>query len=88
MTTDIVCGLSTFVTTLTITEAANSNDVSVNLVVALVSALIYAFINIGTKLLTSFLEKKGVISHENKEAIDDIADDVADDGKINHSNRN
>lgn len=88
MTTDIVCGFSTFITTLTLTEAVNSNDVLVNLVVALVSALIYAVINIGTKLLTSFLEKKGVISHENKEAIDDIADDVADDGKINHSNRN
>ncbi len=88
MITDIACGIGTFLTTFTLAETVTGGEVWLNVLVAMVSALVFALINIGTKLLTSFLEKKGVISHENKEAIDDVADDVADDGKINHSNRN
>lgn len=47
----------------------------------------FAGISIITKVITSILEKKGLISSEHKKAIDDTADDLADDGKINNSNQ-
>lgn len=47
--------------------------------------------NIISKIITSALEKKGVITHEQKENIDekveDVVEDVMDDGKINNSNK-
>lgn len=75
MLSDILCGVGTFFTTLSISTATN-NDPVVSIIVAVVSALIFAAFNVGTKILTSILEKKGVITHEQKEDIDDAAEDI------------
>lgn len=83
---DLVCGAGAVCTTFTVAEMSGG-DWRISLITSVISALIFALINILTKVVTSMLEKKGVISHENKEAIDDTVDDLADDGKINGSNK-
>ena len=83
---DVVCGIGTFLTTYAVCSSINS-DAIWNIIASLISALIYAIISIGVKILTSVLEKKGIISSGHKKIIDDTADDLADDGKINGSNK-
>ena len=83
---DILCGASAAVLTFAVT-AENGTNLWTSILAALVSALIFGAINIGTKVITSVLEKKGLISSENKKDIDSIADDLSDDGQINKSNK-
>lgn len=83
---DLLCGFGAAATTLGVT-AYTTGDIVTSIVLSVVSALIFAIINIITKVVTSILEKKGIISAEHKKVIDDTADDLADDGKINGSNR-
>ena len=84
--TDILCGASAAIATFAIT-AENGTNLWESILAALISAIIFGAINIGTKVITSVLEKKGLISSENKKDIDSIADDLADDGQINKSNK-
>ena len=86
MMTDIVGGVSTFATTYIIASEAIGEPAWVQLLIALGSALIYAAINLGVKILTARLKKDGKISDEDAKAINRTADDFADDGKINGSN--
>lgn len=83
---DTLCAIGTVATTFGV-SAEMSGDIRMSIVVSVISALIYAAINIATKLLTSYLFKKGKITRDQKETIDDTADDLADDGKINNSNK-
>ena len=83
---EVLCGVGTFLTAFAVSEAVGE-DFWVRLLVAIVSAIVYAVLNIGVKILTSVLEKKGLISSEHKKVIDETADDLADDGQINHSNK-
>ena len=83
---DIICGASAAIATFAVT-AENGTNLWTSILAALVSALIFGAINIGTKVITSVLEKKGLISSENKKDIDSIADDLSDDGQINKSNK-
>ena len=83
---DIICGASAAIATFAIT-AENGTNLWTSILAALVSALIFGTINIGTKVITSVLEKKGLISDEHKKDIDSIADDLSDDGQINNSNK-
>lgn len=85
MMTDVVCGIGTAVTTFGVTSSA-TGDITVSLIASVISAVIFALINIGTKVITSILEKKGLISHSDKKKVDETADDLADDGKLNNSN--
>ena len=85
---DVVCGLGTFITTLgVVSNTPDGTAPWVQLVIGVVSALIFSVVSLGTKILTSYLEKKGLISHEHKKQIDETVDDLADDGKINGSNK-
>lgn len=88
---DLLLGCGSFLTTLTAVEATGTANSWQGLLIALASALIFAGVNIGSKIITSMLEKKGIISHEDKEKIDDkvedVVEDLADDGKINNSNQ-
>ena len=86
MMTDIVGGISTFATTYIVTAETIGEPAWVQLLIALGSALIYAGINLGVKLLTARLKKEGKISDEDAKTINGTADDLADDGKINGSN--
>lgn len=83
---DILCGASAAILTFAIT-AENDTNLWTNILIALISAVIFGAINIGTKVITSVLEKKGLITSENKKDIDSIADDLSDDGQINKSNK-
>lgn len=83
---ELLCGAGTFCTTFVVASIANENFLT-NLLIAVISAVIYAVLNIGVKIITSILEKKGIISSEHKKMIDETADDLADDGKINNSNK-
>ena len=53
---------------------------------SIISTLFFSICNIGVKIITSVLENKGIINHEHKEQIDDMVDDLTDDGKLNDSN--
>lgn len=80
---DLYCGVGTFFTTLTLT--GYTDDPMVQIVVSIVSALFFALVNLGVKILTSYLENKGIINDHQKHELDKIADDLVDDGKINNS---
>lgn len=86
---DFILGCSSFITTLTTVEITGANSWQ-GLLIALCSALIFAAVNIVSKIVTSQLEKKGIITHEDKEKIDetikDGVEDIMDDGKLNDSN--
>ena len=86
MMTDIIGGVSTFTTTYLVAAQTTGEPAWIQLLIALGSALIYAGINLGVKLLTARLKKQGKISEEDAKAINGTADDLADDGKINGSN--
>ena len=77
MLSDIICGAGTFFTTYSITSTTGTDPLT-SIIVAIVSALIFAIVNVGTKILTSVLEKKGLITHEHKEQIDDAIEDILD----------
>lgn len=83
---DILCGLANAATIFTVTTETGMNPIW-SLVLTLVGSIVYAVINIGIKVLTSYLQKKGVISDNTKKEIDEVADDLADDGKINNSTK-
>lgn len=83
---ELLCGAGTFLTSFIVASVANENFWT-NLLIAIISAVVYAVLNIGVKIITSILEKKGLISSEHKKMIDETADDLADDGKINNSNK-
>ena len=82
----MVCGTASVLTTFAV---VNSMDYSLltNILVSIISAIVFAGINIITKIITTRLEKRGLISKVRKKDIDDIVDDLADDGKKNNSNK-
>lgn len=80
-------GIGSFVTSFAILTGLQSDNIWINLGVSLLSAVLWAIISIGTKIITHYLEKKNIITSEQKKNIDDTADDLADDGKINKSNK-
>lgn len=80
---DLYCGVGTFFTTFTLTSY--TDDPMVQVMVSIVSALFFALVNLGVKILTSYLENKGIINDHQKHELDKIADDLVDDGKINNS---
>lgn len=82
---DLYCAAGTFFTTFTLTTGME-NPLN-QIFVSIISALFFAVINVGVKVLTSYLENKGVINDHQKHEIDKVADDFADDGKINGSNK-
>lgn len=81
---DIFCGIANAITVITV--GATISDPALSLIFAIISSIVYAVINIGVHIITSVLEKKGLISGKHKEEIDDVADDISDDGKRNGSN--
>jgi hypothetical protein len=87
MFNDIVCGMGTAVTAFAASEGLNLSTWE-SILVAIVSALIYAVLNVGSKILTSWLQKKGLITSNQKKKIDYDMDDLADDGKLNKSVEN
>ena len=87
MINDIVGACGSFFTTFTIASELNTNNIWVNLGVSIASALVWSILSIGTKIITHYLEKKGTITSKQKNKIDDAADDLADDGRINDSNK-
>lgn len=78
-------GAATFLTSFTAMTVAE--DQWTGLWISIISTLFFSFCNIGVKILTSVLENKGIINHEHKEQLDDMIDDVTDDGKLNDSNK-
>lgn len=80
---DLYCGVGAFFTTFTLT--GYTDDPMLQIVVSIVSALFFALVNLGVKILTSYLENKGIINDHQKHELDKIADDLVDDGKINNS---
>lgn len=82
--TTIILGFGSFLTTYAITEITSLGEWK-SLIISLISALIYAAINIGGKILLSVLKKKGKISEEDYEEISGNLDDLGDDGKLNGS---
>lgn len=78
-------GALSMVTAFTILDNIDGSDVITNVAVALITGAVYAIINIAAKIITSILEKRGLISKESKKAIDDTVNDLADDGKLNNS---
>ena len=83
---DVACGVGAVVTAFATSEGFQLQTWE-SILVAVISALVYAVLNIGTKILTSFLKKKGLIDSETKKKVDDKMEDLADDGKINDSNK-
>ena len=83
---DMVCGIGTFLTTYAVCSSISS-DAIWNIIASLISAIIYAAISVAVKIITTVLEKKGIISPSYKKIIDNTADDLADDGKVNGSNK-
>lgn len=83
---DVACGIGTFLTTYAVCSTISS-DAIWNIIASLISAIIYATISVAVKIITTILEKKGIISPSYKKIIDDTADDLADDGKVNGSNK-
>lgn len=84
MVNDILCGCANFFTVFTLT--AQSESTWEALLVSVVSTLLYSLVNIAVKIGTTVLQNKKLINAEQKKKIDDIADDLADDGKLNGSN--
>ena len=84
MMNDLICGAGTVVTAVAATEGLQLNWWE-SILVAVVSALVYSILNVGSKILTSWLEKKGYINHNQKKEIDHKMDDLADDGQLNNS---
>ena len=80
-------GIGSFVTAFAVVTELQSDNIWINLGISLLSAVLWAIISIGTKIITHCLEKKNIITSEQKKNIDDTADDLADDGKINKSNK-
>lgn len=80
-------GVGSFVTSFAVLAELQSDNIWINLGISLLSAVLWAIISIGTKIITHYLEKKSIITSEQKKNIDDTADDLADDGKINKSNK-
>lgn len=80
---DLYCGVGAFFTTFTLT--GYTDDPMIQIVVSIVSALVFALINLGVKILTSILENKGIINDHQKHELDKVVDDLVDDGKINGS---
>lgn len=87
MINDIVGACGSFFTTLTIASELNSSNIWINLGISVASAVAWSLLSIGTKIITHYLEKKGIITSKQKNKIDDAADDLADDGRINDSNK-
>lgn len=83
---DIVCAMGTIATTFAVTSEATAGNVGLSILASIVSAIVFAALNIVTKIITSMLEKKGLISSKDKRMIDNVADDLVDDGKVNGSN--
>ena len=83
---DILCGLMNAITVFSVSASAEHNPVW-SLILTIVSSVVYVLLNLVVRVITSALEKKGVITPEHKREIDDIADDLGDDGKRNHSNK-
>ena len=69
------------------TSVGAEHDPIWSIILTLIGSVVYAAINIVTRIITSALEKKGIISHEDRKEIDDVAEDLSDDGKINNSNK-
>ena len=82
----IFCGLMNAITVFSVSANAEHDPVW-SLILTIVSSIVYVLLNLVVRVITSALEKKGVITHEHKKEIDDIADDLGDDGKRNHSNK-
>ena len=81
---DLYCGVATFFTTFTLTSYVE--DPMTQIWISIVSAIFFALVNVGVKILTSWLENKGIINDHQKHEIDKVADDLTDDGKLNNSN--
>lgn len=69
------------------TSVGAEHDPIWSIILTLIGSVVYATINIITRIITSALEKKGIISHNDKQDIDNVAEDLSDDGKINNSNK-
>lgn len=80
---DLYCGVGAFFTTFTL--AGYTDDPVIQIIVSIASALIFALVNLGVKILTSYLENKGIINDHQKHELDKVVDDLVDDGKINNS---
>lgn len=77
---DLYCGVGAFFTSFIL--AGQVDSVVGQIVVSIFTALLF----VGVRILTSYLENKGIINDHQKHEIDKIADDLIDDGKINQSN--
>lgn len=78
--TDLYCGVGAFFTSFIL--AGQVDSVVGQIIVSIFTALLF----LGVRILTSYLENKGIINSHQKHEIDKIADDLIDDGKINQSN--
>lgn len=87
----ILLGLASMLTAFSASILVSSENgeltLGESLLISLISGIVYAILNIGGKILTSYLTKKGIIDSDTKNSINDSLDDLADDGKINNSNR-
>lgn len=76
---DLYCGAGAFLTSFVL--AGQVDNVIGQIIVSVFTALLF----VGVRILTSYLENKGIINDHQKHEIDKIADDLIDDGKINNS---
>ena len=53
----------------------------------LIFLIVYTIVQVGGKVLINILEKKGLLSSEDADKLEDKLDDVLDDGKVNDSNK-
>lgn len=78
--TDLYCGAGAAFTSFVL--AGQVESIAGQIIVSVFTALLF----VGVRILTSYLENKGIINDHQKHEIDKVADDLLDDGKINNSN--
>ena len=87
---DLYCAAGTVATTYVVSSSVGQQDPWVHLLISIISAFVFGAVSIFSKVITAKLVSKGIITEEQKKAIDsktiDIVEDVMDDGKINNSN--
>lgn len=83
---DIIGTIGTAVTTFAICTEVDSPNPWINLLISVLSAVVFAIFSIGGRIIINYLQKKNIIDDKTAKEAKDTLDDLTDDGKINHSN--
>lgn len=80
--------LATMATTYAVTgNPETGGDIWMDLLYSIISALAYSLVTIGIRALTSYLQKKRLLSDDDKKEIDNKSSDLIDDGKLSESSK-